>query len=147
VTALEACPSDRADEGPVAPVPGDADRTARATGAPVLGWTAVPAGVPDDDAGAFAVLRCTVEAPGLADEAVAAPGAPGRAEVAPPVPDAVDVDGAAALPDVAVPAFSPGVATGDCLVVLPGAATGRPDGFESARRCTFAPDGDASGPP
>ncbi|WP_433287330.1 hypothetical protein ACQPZQ_32985 [Pseudonocardia sp. CA-142604] len=149
MTALEACPtpSDRADEGPVAPLPGDADRRGRVTAVLVLRWTAVPAGVLDDDVGVVAVLRCTVEAPGVAGDAVVAPDVL-RRTAPPPVPGAAD--SGAAVPDVAVPtvpASAPAVATGDCLTVLPGAATGRPDVSESARRCTFAPDDDASGAP
>jgi hypothetical protein len=149
VTALEACPtpSERAGEGPVAPLPGDADRTGRDTAALVLRWTAVPAGVLDDGVGAFAVLRCTVEAPGVAGEAVVAPGVLRRTGAAPPVLGAADVDGEAAVAVVAVLASSPGVPAGDCLAVLPAAATGRPGVSESARRCTFVPDDDASGAP
>jgi len=147
VTSLEACPapSDRPDEVPVAPLPGDVDRTGRATAALVLRWTAVPARVLDDGVGAFAVLRCTGEAPGVAGDAVVAPGVLRRTVVAPPVLGAVEVDGDAAVAVVGVLASSPGVATGGCLTVLPGAATGRPDVSESARRCTFVPDDAVSG--
>jgi hypothetical protein len=147
VTALEArpTPSDRADEGPVVPLPGDADWTGRATVARVLRWTAVPAGVLDDRVGACAVLRCTLEAPGVAGDAVVAPGVPRRTVVAPPVLGAADVDGEAAVPVVAVLGSAPGVATGGCLTVLPGAATGRPGVSESARRCTVVPDAAARG--
>jgi len=147
VTALEArpAPSDRADEGPVAPLSGDADRRGRATAALVLRWTAVPADVLDDGVVAFAVLRCTGEAPGVAGDAVVAPGVLRRTVVAPPVLGAAEADGEAAVAVVAVLASSPGVATDDCLTVLPGAATGRPDVSESARRCTFVPDDDACG--
>ncbi|GAA3041727.1 hypothetical protein GCM10010464_01850 [Pseudonocardia yunnanensis] len=149
MTALEACPipSDRADEERVALLPDAADRTGRATAALVLRWTAVPAGVLDDDVGVFAVLRCTVEAPGVAGEAVVAPGVVRRTVAPPPVPGATDVDAEAAVAVVAVPASSPGVATADCLTVPPRAVTGRPDVPESARRCTFVPDDDASGAP
>jgi hypothetical protein len=147
VTALEAfpAPSDRADEGLVAPLPGDVDRTGRVTAALVPRWTVVPAGVLDDGVGAFAVLRCTVAGPGVAGDAVVAPGVLPRTVAAPPVLAAAGVDGEAAVAVVAVLGSSPGVATGDCLTVLPGTATGRPDASESARRCTFVPDDAASG--
>ncbi|GAA1198413.1 hypothetical protein [Pseudonocardia alaniniphila] len=147
MTALETCPrpSDRADDGPVAPLPGGADRTGPATAACVLRRTAVPAGVLDGDVETCAVLRCTAEAGGVAGDAVVAPGVLRCTVAPPPVPGAAG--GGAAVPDVAVRASSPGVATGECLTVLPGAATGRPDVSESARRCTFVPDDDASGAP
>jgi hypothetical protein len=127
VTSLEArpTPSDRADEEPVAPLPGDADRRGRATAALVLRWTAVPAGVLDD--------------------AVVAPGVVRRAVVAPPVLGAADVDREAAVAVVAVLASSPGVAIGVCLTVLPGAATGRLGVSEPARRCTLVADDAAMG--
>jgi hypothetical protein len=134
VTALEAlpAPSERAGEWPVAPLPGTADRRGRATAALVLRWTAVPAGVLDDGVETIAVLRCTVAAPGVL-----------RRTVAPPVLGAEDVGGEAAPGVVAVLASSPGVAIGDCLTILPGAATGSPGVSGSARRCTPVP-GDAA---
>jgi hypothetical protein len=110
----------------------------------------VPPGVLDDGIGAFAVLRCTPGAPGVMGVAVVAPGVLRRTVVAPPVLGAAEVDGEAAVAVVALLASSPGVATGDCLTVLPEAATGRPDVSDSARRCTFVPDDaarEASGPP
>ena len=147
MTSLEArpTPSDRADEEPVAPLPGDADRRGRATAALVLRWTAVPAGVLDDGVVAFAVLRCAMEASGVAGDAVVAPGVVRRAVVAPPVLGAADVDREAAVAVVAVLASSPGVATGVCLTVLPGAATGRLGVSEPARRCTPVADDAAMG--
>jgi hypothetical protein len=94
---------------------------------------------------AFPVLRCTEEAPGVAGDAVVAPGVLRCTAVAPPVLGTAEVDGEAAVAVPAVPGVSPGVATGGCLTVLPGAATGRPDVSESARRCTLVPDDAASG--
>ena len=146
MTALDVCPapSNRGDEGPVAPPPGDVDRTGRAKAALALRWTVMPADVLDDGV-VFAVLRCTVETPGVAGGAVVAPGVLPRTVVAAPVLATAGVDGEAAAAVVAVVGPSPGVATGDCLTVLPGAVTGRPDASESARRCTFVPDDAASG--